>query len=36
MVEAEEAGEWTGPIAGEQPDGIVGVDEVFRSMGRSY
>src|SRR4029077_13946657 len=30
MVKAQEAGEWTSPIAGEQPDRIVGVDEVFR------
>ena len=27
---AEKAGERTDPIAGEQPDGIVGVDEVSR------
>ena len=30
MVEAKETGERTGPVAGEQPDSIVGVDEVHR------
>src|ERR1051325_10962489 len=30
MVEAKEAREWTGPIAGDQPDRVVGVDEVIR------
>ncbi len=31
MVEAKEAGERTGPIAGEQSGDIVGIDEVHRS-----
>ena len=31
MVEAKEARERPGPVSGEQPDCIVGVDEVSRS-----